>query len=276
MKYKALALDLDGTLTNREKKVPVGNKEAIEKAIDAGVKVILASGRPLFGITPIARELELDKKGGYILAYNGGCIVDCKTGKQMSATIMPQDCIADICSLARANGVYALTYADTQIAAESDSDEYVKKEAICNSTTIKKVDDLRKFVDYPVEKFLVVGEHEKLLPVQKALLDKHEGVINAFFSESYFLEVVPAGVAKDASLDKLLTMLDITSEELVACGDGMNDIPMLKYAGLAAVMENAYPEVKKYADVNAPSNDDCGVAYVIAVSYTHLTLPTIA
>ena len=263
MKYKALALDLDGTLTNREKKVPAGNKEAIEKAIDAGVKVILASGRPLFGITPIARELELDKKGGYILAYNGGCIVDCKTGKQMSATIMPQDCIADICSLARANGVYALTYADTQIAAESDSDEYVKKEAICNSTTIKKVDDLRKFVDYPVEKFLVVGEHEKLLPVQKALLDKHEGVINAFFSENYFLEVVPAGVAKDASLDKLLTLLDITSEELVACGDGMNDIPMLKYAGLAAVMENAYPEVKKYADVNAPSNDDCGVAYVI-------------
>ena len=159
---------------------------------------------------------------------------------------MPQDCIADICSLARANGVYALTYADTQIAAESDSDEYVKKEAICNSTTIKKVDDLRKFVDYPVEKFLVVGEHE-----------------NAFFSESYFLEVVPAGVAKDASLDKLLTMLDITSEELVACGDGMNDIPMLKYAGLAAVMENAYPEVKKYADVDVPSNDDCGVAYVI-------------
>ena len=226
MKYKALALDLDGTLTNREKKVPAGNKEAIEKAIDAGVKVILASGRPLFGITQIARELELDKKGGYILAYNGGCIVDCKTGKQMSATIMLQDCIADICSLARANGVYALTYADTQIAAESDSDEYVKKEAICNSTTIKKVDDLCKFVDYPVEKFLVVGEHEKLIPVQKALLDKHEGVINAFFSESYFLEVVPAGVAKDASLDKLLTMLDITSEELVACGDGMNDIPM--------------------------------------------------
>ena len=62
MKYKALALDLDGTLTDSEKKVPQGNKEAIARAIDAGVKVILASGRPLFGITPIARELELDKK----------------------------------------------------------------------------------------------------------------------------------------------------------------------------------------------------------------------
>lgn len=263
MKYKALALDLDGTLTDSNKKVPQGNKEAVARAIEAGVKIILASGRPLFGIMPIARELELDKKGGYILAYNGGCIVDCRTGEQMAATVMPQGCVADICSFARQNGVYALTYADTQIVAESDTDMYVKKEAVCNGTTIKKVDDLQKYVDYPVEKFLVVGEHEKLLPVQKALLDKHEGVINAFFSESYFLEVVPAGVAKDASLDKLLTMLGITGEELVACGDGMNDIPMLKYAGLAAVMDNAYPEVKKYADVNAPSNDDCGVAYVI-------------
>lgn len=263
MKYKALALDLDGTLTDSKKKVPQGNKEAIARAIEAGVKIILASGRPVFGITPVAKELELDKKGGYILAYNGGCILDCRTGEQLSATIMPQECIADICSLARDNGVYAVTYADTQIAAESDTDEYVKNEAVCNGTTIMKVDDLQKYVDYPVEKFLVVGEHEKLLPVQKALLEKHEGVINAFFSESYFLEVVPAGVAKDASLEKLLNMLGITSGELAACGDGMNDIPMLRYAGLAAVMENAYPEVRKYADVNAPSNDNCGVAYVI-------------
>ncbi|MFQ8902242.1 MAG: hypothetical protein ACLR7D_10455 [Lachnospira eligens] len=83
--------------------------------------------------------------------------------------------------------MYALTYADTQIAAESDSDEYVKKEAICNSTTIKKVDDLCKFVDYPVEKFLVVGEHEKLIPVQKALLDKHEGVNQCIFFRELFL-----------------------------------------------------------------------------------------
>ncbi len=263
MKYKALALDLDGTLTNREKKVPVGNKEAIEKAIDAGVKVILASGRPLFGITPIARELELDKKGGYILAYVRAYTPLALARLHISAIQSCGIIVADICFPVLQSTIQPPLYADTQIAAESDSDEYVKKEAICNSTTIKKVDDLRKFVDYPVEKFLVVGEHEKLLPVQKALLDKHEGVINAFFSESYFLEVVPAGVAKDASLDKLLTMLDITSEELVACGDGMNDIPMLKYAGLAAVMENAYPEVKKYADVDVPSNDDCGVAYVI-------------
>ncbi|MGN0319384.1 MAG: Cof-type HAD-IIB family hydrolase [Lachnospira sp.] len=263
MSYKALALDLDGTLTDHNKKVPENNKKAIDRAIEKGIKIILASGRPLFGITPVARELGLDKKGGYILAYNGGSIVDCKTGKQLSATILPDNCIADICSLARANNVYALTYADTQIVAESDEDEYVMKEAKCNDATVIKVPDLNAYVDYPVEKFLVVGEHEKLLPVQKALLEKHKGIVNAFFSESYFLEVVPESVAKDVALDKLLGILGIKSEELVACGDGMNDIPMLQYAGLAIAMDNAYPEVKTYADVIVPSNDDCGVAYAI-------------
>ena len=99
MSYKALALDLDGTLTDHNKKVPENNKKAIDRAIEKGIKIILASGRPLFGITPVARELGLDKKGGYILAYNGGSIVDCKTGKQLSATILPDNCIADICSL---------------------------------------------------------------------------------------------------------------------------------------------------------------------------------
>ena len=72
MKYKAIALDLDGTLTDHNKKLPEANKEAVWAAIDKDVTVILASGRPLFGITPIADELELDKRGGYILAYNGG------------------------------------------------------------------------------------------------------------------------------------------------------------------------------------------------------------
>lgn len=264
MKYKAIALDLDGTLTNKDKKVSKKNKHAIEKAIDKGVKVILASGRPLFGITPVAKELGLDKKGGYILAFNGGNIVDCRTGKLLYATMMPEDCVRDICSLARENGVHALTYSkDDKIVAESDTDEYVIKEAVCNDTSILKVEDLYAYVNYSVAKFLVVGPHDKLLPVQDALLKKYGEILNAFFSEDYFLEVVPADVAKDVALQRLLGQLGLTNAQLIACGDGMNDIPMLKFAGLAAVMENGYEEVKAYADYIAPSNDDHGVADVI-------------
>ena len=263
MKYKAIALDLDGTLTDHNKKLPEANKEAVWAAIDKDVTVILASGRPLFGITPIADELELDKRGGYILAYNGGEIINCLNGDVIVSHELPRQCIDDICDYARANDVYALTYSDGKIAAESDDDEYVLKEAFCNNTTIIKTDDLKKYVDYPVKKFLVVGRHDKLVPVQEALLEHYSDVLDAFYSEDYFLEVVPKGVAKDKSLQQLLGKLSIKEDELIACGDGMNDIPMLKIAGVAAVMDNAYEEVKKYADYIAPSNDESGVADII-------------
>lgn len=263
MKYKALALDLDGTLTDSSKKVSEVNKIAIHKAIDKGVAVILASGRPVLGMTHLVKELDLEEKGGYVLAYNGGNIINCRSGELIYEKILPQECISTICASAHDNNVVAMTYTEDEIVAEDDEDEYMIKEAICNSAKIKKVDDLESFVNYPVAKFLVVGEHNKLLNVQKELLEKHSGIIDAFFSESYFLEVVPAGVAKSTSLDNLLKTLDLDREQLMACGDGLNDIPMLEYAGLAIAMENAYPEVKGYADYITLSNDENGVAHAI-------------
>ena len=251
MKYKAIALDLDGTLTNSQKKVSEKNKEVISKAIEEGIKVILASGRPLFGITPVADILELEKKGGYILAYNGGNIVDCMTGELIYSRFIPQECVHDI------------TYYKDKVLSQSDEDEYVKKEAFCNGADIKKVESLEQFVDYPVAKYIIVGEHNKLLPVEKVLKEKHGNLLDIFFSEDYFLEVVPKGVAKDKSLEALLDKIGIKREELIACGDGMNDLPMIEYAGLGVAMENAYPKVKESADVIAPSNDDDGVAYIM-------------
>ena len=77
---KVLALDLDGTLTNDQKEVTPRTRAALDAAIERGVTVVLASGRPTAGITPLAKDLGLDKKGGCILSYNGGKIVDCRTG----------------------------------------------------------------------------------------------------------------------------------------------------------------------------------------------------
>lgn len=263
MEYKALSLDLDGTLMDSDKKLSDVNKAAIWAAIDAGTSVILASGRPVFGVTPVAEALELDKRGGYILAYNGGNIIDCKTGKRIYEKMIPQECVDAICKAGRENGVYALTYYEDKIVAESDTDEYVIKEAFCNNAQIMKVDDLSSFVDYEVAKFLVVGEHTKLLPVKDKLMESYGEVLDIFFSEEYFLEIVPKNVAKDISLNALLNILNIDKSQLIACGDGMNDMSMIKYAGLGVAMENAYPPVKECADYIAPSNDADGVAQVI-------------
>ena len=72
---KVLALDLDGTLTNDQKEVTPRTRAALDAAIERGVTVVLASGRPTAGITPLAKDLGLDKKGGCILSYNVSCIV---------------------------------------------------------------------------------------------------------------------------------------------------------------------------------------------------------
>jgi len=204
---RAIALDLDGTLTDSEKRLPAKNKEAIWKAIDRGCAVILASGRPVLGMADIANELELNTRGGYVLAYNGGCITDWKTGELIYEKMLPAKCIHDICEFSRANGVVALTYNDSEIVAENDTDEYVIKESRCNNANVLKVDSLEKYIDYDISKILVVGEHEKLLPVQRDLLERHSDSLDAFFSESYFLEVVPNVVIKSSSLDFLLNNL---------------------------------------------------------------------
>ena len=77
---KVLALDLDGTLTNSQKEVTPRTRAALDAAIAKGVTIVLASGRPTAGVLPLAKELGLDKKGGCILSYNGGKIIDCRGG----------------------------------------------------------------------------------------------------------------------------------------------------------------------------------------------------
>lgn len=261
--YKAIALDLDGTLMDSNKKLPQENKEAVVLAAQNNKTVILASGRPMFGIMPVADMLGLHENGGYVLAYNGGNILDCRTGKLVYERSIPPECISDICGIAKEAGVEPLTYYKDMILAQSDTDEYVLKEAFCNSAEIYKTDDIKSFVDYSVAKFLVVGPHEKLLPVRKKLVELYDNELDVFFSEDYFLEVVPKNVKKDESLDKLMNILGIDKSELIACGDGMNDISMLRYAGLGVAMKNAYPPVKEAADIIGPSNDEAGVADTI-------------
>ena len=92
---KVLALDLDGTLTNDQKEVTPRTRAALDAAIERGVTVVLASGRPTAGITPLAKDLGLDKKGGCILSYNGGKIVDClnpSSAENVSDVIHLSDC----------------------------------------------------------------------------------------------------------------------------------------------------------------------------------------
>ena len=95
MDYQILALDLDGTLTNSKKEISAPTLEALINLQKRGKKVVLASGRPTQGILPLADQLHLAEYGGYILSFNGGRIIDCRTGQAIYSKPLPAGVAGD-------------------------------------------------------------------------------------------------------------------------------------------------------------------------------------
>lgn len=262
-KYKVLALDLDGTLTNTQKIITPRTKAALAAAAKAGTRILLASGRPTVGIRPLAEELDLASSGGYILSYNGGKITNCATGEVPVEIRFPSPYIEELCAFAREHEVTILTYDDRGIVTESPEDHYVKVECMINKIQAYGVKDLVKYVNYPVNKFLLAGEPEKLASLDPLLAKQFEGRLSVYRSMPYFLEAMPLGVDKAASLERLLTTLGLTAENLMACGDGWNDMGMIQLAGMGVAMANAVPEVKAVANFITLDNDHDGVGLAI-------------
>lgn len=263
MDYRMIVLDLDGTLTNRDKVITPKTKEALFELKKQGGIIVLASGRPTYGVVPLARELGLDRSGGYILSYNGGRIIDCKTGETVFAKELPVSSNRKIIGLAKEHGVNIITYEDDLIITSNASDEYVEKEAFINKLQVKEVQDMESYVSFPVVKFLMLEDGDYLAMVEprvKAALGRDYSV---YRSEPYFLEVLPKGIDKAASLERLLSRLGMGKEQMIACGDGYNDLSMIQCAGLGVAMENAVFPVKKAADYVTYSNDNDGIAHVV-------------
>ena len=263
MQYKVLALDLDGTLTNSEKIITPRTKAALMEAAARGVCIVLASGRPTVGIEPLARELELQKYGGCILSYNGGKIIDCKTGHVLVQHAFPPDLIEPVCTFSRYWNVVPLTYDAHGIITENASSPYVQEEARINKIPVRQVENLPATVNYPINKLLLTGDPVDMPHVEELMQQKFAGKLSIYRSAPFFIETMPLGVEKSASLALLLKNMGLGPENLMACGDGWNDLPMIRYAGMGVAMGNAVPEVKQAAKYVTADNEHDGVGLAV-------------
>ena len=263
MDYQMIVLDLDGTLTNSKKEITPRTKEALLRAKEQGKVIVLASGRPTYGIMPLARELGLEDGGGYVLSFNGGRIIDLKSGETVFARELPVSSNAGIAARAKEHGPNLLTYEGDLIITMDKECPYVQKEAVINKLEVKEVKNMENYVNFPVVKFLMLEEGNYLAMVEpkvKAALGRDYSV---YRSEPYFLEILPKGIDKAASLERLLARLGLKREQMIACGDGYNDLTMIRYAGLGVAMENAVLPVRAAADYVTASNDCDGIAQVV-------------
>ncbi|MDO5549553.1 MAG: Cof-type HAD-IIB family hydrolase [Lachnospiraceae bacterium] len=265
MDYEMIVLDLDGTLTNRDKVITQRTKEALTEAMKQGKKVILASGRPVYGVMPLAKELRLSDYGGYILAFNGGVIMDCRTEEVVFSRMLPAESNYQIIQLALKNRVDLLTYDRDVILTNNEESTYVQLESRINHLRVRQLemDELFARLDFSVPKFLMVDDGDYLAMVEprvKAALGKNFSV---YRSEPFFLEILPRGIDKAQSLERLLQKMGLKKEQLIACGDGYNDLSMIRFAGLGVAMANGVLPVRKAADYITASNDEDGVALVV-------------
>ena len=261
--FKAIALDLDGTLTNSEKKVSERNKRALQEAIKRGVSIILASGRPTYGMSEVWEALELETLGGYVLSYNGSLCMDCKTKAVLFEHNLPRSYYVPIAEMVREANLGLLSYQGKKIVTERPEFSYMDRESRINKMSFHKVQNLPEALKEEACKLLALGEHEDLLLLKEKLEKKYGEELSIFFSEPFFLEICPLGVDKGESLKKLLELKGWKREELMAFGDGGNDLTMLEFAGKGIAMANSQKHVLEIADEVTLSNDEDGVAVMV-------------
>lgn len=264
MKYKLLVLDVDGTLLNDEREISKRTLAALLKVQQMGVRIVLASGRPTYGLMPLAKTLELGNYGGFVLSYNGCQIIKAQNGEILFERRINPEMLPYLEKKARKNGFAIFTYHDDTLITDSPDNEYIKNEALLNNLKIIREDEFSTAIDFAPCKCMLVSDKEKaLIGLEQHWEKRLAGTLDAFRSEPYFLEVVPCRVNKANTLGALLEHLGVTREEVIAVGDGVCDVTMLQLAGMGVAMGHSQDSVKVCADYVTASNEEDGVALAV-------------
>lgn len=264
MKYKLLVLDVDGTLLNDAKEISKRTRAALLKVQQMGVRIVLASGRPTFGLIPLAKMLELNNYGGFIVSYNGCQIIKAENGEILFERRINPEILPYLEKKARKNGFAIFTYHDDTLLTDNVESPHVLQEAQLNNLKIVKEEEFSTAIDFaPCKCMLVSDDEQALIDLEMHWKKRMAGTLDAFRSESYFLEVVPCGIDKANTLGFLMEHLNVQRDEVIAIGDGTCDVTMLQLAGMGVAMGHSLDSVKVCADYVTASNDDDGVAQAV-------------
>ena len=270
-KIKMIGLDLDGTLLREDKTLSPYTKSILEKAIEKGIVVLAATGRPLGGIPKELREFPGMR---YVISSNGARIIDQKDGHVLYENLISVERAMRILDILETYDTEREFFLVGQGYAEIDKmkelDRYFGRfhnEAMIEyiRTTRIPVDDVRETLEKkgrPLDKVqgVFVSLEEKEKAWEELLRLPGVMVTGALVNN---IEVCAAGVDKGLGLIRLGEILGIEKEEIMACGDGKNDIGMIKMSGLGVAMGNGMEEVKAAADYVTLSNEEDGAAKAI-------------
>ena len=286
--YKLIAIDLDGTLLNSYGIIPEENRKAIKKAQEAGINIVLASGRTTNSVKSLAEELGGNE---YIICGNGPLIYDLKKEEIIYDKFIEKNKALQIIQICEQNSIYYNVYTEDMVIAKTlDNNVLFYHQENANKPDSKKtkinlVDNIYEYVrnleGKNILKFTISDKSSIIFNsiIKKLRLIRNIDVLDvAHMSrkiikagteevslEYYYTEITSDNVDKWNAIEWLANKLKIEKSEIMAIGDNINDKMMIENAGIGIAMGNSDPKIKEIADKVVATNNECGVAEAMSL-----------
>ena len=266
-KIKLIALDLDGTTLTRNG-LTRRTKETLEEAIENGLDVVIATGRPYSALPETVKTI---KGLEHIIISNGAHIVRPLTGEFLYSNYVEREAILRVRDMLMERNFPVEVFTEGRAYVDRELYEDVKKNGstyLAARYILRTREPVDRIYDFwfehadSIENVNIQFEHQEDKTEMKSILEKAEGI--TLTSSTYHnLEVGGETTSKASALWQLCRMKGLTMENIMAFGDSPNDGAMIREAGIGVAMENATADILEDADITAPSNDDEGVAYTL-------------
>lgn len=260
---KLIAIDIDGTLLNEENILAQETIDAVTEARNNGIKVVLCTGRPLTGVKPYLKKLNIDGSDEYAITFNGAQVQDADANIIEKFDLDYNDFVGLEKLSHNLNTNFQIETTDYIYTTNRDLSPYSVAESYLVRMPIRVREPQEITSETEIVKAMLIADPDiidKAIPnIPESFLD-HLTMVR---SEPVFIEFVNQKASKGAALSKLATRLGLTAENVMAIGDQGNDISMVKYAGTGVAMGNAADDLKDIANKITKSNKENGVAYAI-------------
>lgn len=269
-KIRMIGLDLDGTALTNEKQLTDATLEVLERAVEAGVFVVPATGRTLLGVPKALRHMSgID----YVITSNGAAVYDVKKQECVYEVPMPEKQAEKVIELICQYPVLADLFVGETGYLEEGRREYLYQVGFVDAVLDYIVDthhwvpDLVKFVkeEKPKVQKIMVNFPDEALSFREELVEKLQAVsgLSVVCGGGTNLEVTNKEADKGEALLWVAKRKKVKKDELMAIGDSENDLSMIQCAGWSVAMANAVPCIKEAADFETGSNEEDGVAQAI-------------
>lgn len=261
---KLLALDLDDTLLNTELEISPENRRAVLAAEEAGVRVLLASGRVPEAMQRYARDLGMERRPGYLISNNGCTIIRSDNKELLYRKALSSETALTIYQSAAGAGFPCEIYRRNSICTDRDN-AWTDHDCYLSGLTKQILEDFSGEIEAdPPIKMVIPGEPEAVEQLEQRLKAQYGKQCSIFRSKPYFLEILPRDADKGIALAHLAKQLQVDRSEVMAVGDADNDLGMIRWAGIGAAMANANSSVLAIANCRSrKSHQEHGVAELI-------------